>query len=410
MSEVAYWSHTSDGLVDRHTGVAATCTRAGVKTIERGGRIYDVPANTIATRPWGEVLAGGRGWAGVYEGAATNYLLNSHGAANDGSKWTTEWLYAGSGRTDSLVDGAYSDTAWNLYRVMESGDSYWQAYTDSAVGTFAEGDSATLSVYEKRGAETAYQVRTEILARDSGSSVLGNVMILDQTIGTEFTRIGVTYSSLPATTSFLRATTVAGVPVEGSILDWTIDAVQLEKQAFASSYIPTTTAAVTRNADVVTVPTTGWNAAAGTIAMASVLSPYIDSFRYLLRWYGDANNTITMYTAGSMTFGVEAGGVFEYDEVAEATGLVVGTWDSENAVEIYMNGVAGARSNSTGAPVGLGATATIGSSTSATVRNSYIADIAIHDTALSAAEILARQGMLYGRALGKGRLMVMGGI
>ncbi len=41
---------------------------------------------------------------------------------------------------------------------------------------------------------------------------------------------------------------------------------QTELGTFASSYIPTTTAAVTRNADVLTYPTTGWlNASAGTI-------------------------------------------------------------------------------------------------------------------------------------------------
>jgi len=55
----------------------------------------------------------------------------------------------------------------------------------------------------------------------------------------------------------------------GSTVDVTIDAAQLEKGAFATSYIPTTTTTVTRNADVVTVPTTGWNASAGTIAMVN---------------------------------------------------------------------------------------------------------------------------------------------
>ena len=43
--------------------------------------------------------------------------------------------------------------------------------------------------------------------------------------------------------------------------------------AFASSYIPTTTAAVARNADVLTYPTTGWlNAAAGTFLVQAQVS------------------------------------------------------------------------------------------------------------------------------------------
>ncbi|HEX5074251.1 MAG TPA: hypothetical protein VFW03_13635, partial [Gemmatimonadaceae bacterium] len=45
---------------------------------------------------------------------------------------------------------------------------------------------------------------------------------------------------------------------------------QLEAASFASTYIPTTTASVTRNADVLTYATTGWlNASAGTLVVTA---------------------------------------------------------------------------------------------------------------------------------------------
>ena len=56
---------------------------------------------------------------------------------------------------------------------------------------------------------------------------------------------------------------LGGVPDDGT--GHYLGGVQLEAAAFASSYIPTTTAAVTRNADVLTYPTTVWfSATAGT--------------------------------------------------------------------------------------------------------------------------------------------------
>lgn len=140
--------------------------------------------------------------------------------------------------------------------------------------------------------------------------------------------------------------TFNGNSVDG-IFAW---GVQLEAAAFASSYIPTTTAAVTRNADVLTYPTTGWyNAAAGTF-MATTMSiapPDAAVSKHLLGVDdGTGNERMAMFlsTALAPSFLVTDGGVSQ----GTTTNAVLSTGDTGKIAAAYeLNNVALATNSGT---------------------------------------------------------------
>jgi hypothetical protein len=104
---------------------------------------------------------------------------------------------------------------------------------------------------------------------------------------------------------------------------------QIEAGAFPSSYIPTTTASVTRNADVLTYPSSGNAADAGTIyAEYTPLVINAGAFRQnLCLSDGTANNRICLaqisQTGGSDTLVVVSGGVTQASPANAA--IVAGT-------------------------------------------------------------------------------------
>jgi hypothetical protein len=123
------------------------------------------------------------------------------------------------------------------------------------------------------------------------------------------------------------------------------------------------------NTVVVSVPTTGWNPAAGTFIVVGE-DPGATSTCYALMWRKDTNNFIGLYTSGG-TVGnaysvVKTAGTF-YTGRANRTGpaspyVHVGTWADGAPVQCYANG---ATTSTTGGnaviPAGLLATASLGS-------------------------------------------------
>ncbi len=106
-----------------------------------------------------------------------------------------------------------------------------------------------------------------------------------------------------------------------------IGAAQLEAGAFATSYIPTTSAAVTRAADVATLPTTGgwFNASAGTagVEFQSVNPGSAGGQGGIMRLDdGGTSNFMTVFAtsgAGAITFYGLIGGVAQINDTLGAT-------------------------------------------------------------------------------------------
>lgn len=134
---------------------------------------------------------------------------------------------------------------------------------------------------------------------------------------------------------------------------------QLEEGAFASSYIPTTTAAVTRAADILSYPTAGnLNAAAGAIYLEFTPEHAPSGTIFLFGSYVDSDNyTAILHNATSLIARKRIAGT-NYDATI-ANAFVSGTaykiavtWGS-SGLNIAVAGVLGtANSNSTAAQLG----------------------------------------------------------
>jgi hypothetical protein len=182
----------------------------------------------------------------------------------------------------------------------------------------------------------------------------------------------------------------------GSVIDLSIDAAQVEKGAFATSYIPTTTTAVTRNADNVTVPTTGWNASTGTfvaVAGPTLLTPTSPSGT-LIGWSKDSNNFIFLYRypGGPGLYSTVAGAgtalfANTTDRMSSAV-TAVGTWNSGGLGYAYVNGAAGNSVSPIVTPTGMPTTAVIGGPTAnPQYYNGSISRAIVYSSALSSGNV-----------------------
>lgn len=158
---------------------------------------------------------------------------------------------------------------------------------------FLNGETATATIWYRnltyQGTGTPY---LNIRGLDEGSTTFYNQAAVNlvpndpnwrkAVVSTTFTNIN------QSKASFRIQHTQSNI---GDYFEIELAAAQFEKGAFATSYIPTTTAAVIRNADVVTVSTTNWNAAEGTFfgVCSTPLNPYNSS---VVQWSGVSNPTL----------------------------------------------------------------------------------------------------------------------
>jgi len=245
-------------------GGLATVTRAGVKTCDLGDRIVDVPENFLAVRPRSD---GGRGYEAVIEEARTNLLLNSYGAANTAGKWDGWNPTATASVGFSIVQGIYGSTAQRGQITAGVGDvdKFFYFLQDSAVGTFAAGENGILSMYIKGIVTGTVPLTILIAAKNSAGGAVGATQAAAITLTSSWQRVNVAYSALPATTSFLRVGIgiINGID-SGDTVDTTFELTDLQKGAFPTSTIPTTTAAATRNLDNIASLDSLWTTASGT--------------------------------------------------------------------------------------------------------------------------------------------------
>lgn len=368
---------------DLKSRLNATVTRASAATIYDPwtGRIHDVAANLIPMNPWGVTQSGGIGYAPVIEEARTNYLVNSYGAANTAGVWDS-WVHVKgtSGTpTKSIGGGVYGATAQRVQYTGDSDSNKTNQFAQAVASGFTAADSAAFSVYLK-GSAIGCAVRLQAAAY-AGSTYLG-AATQAVTLTTAFARATVIYANLPATTDKVTISVDVTAIDTGDVYDITISPAQLEKGAFATSYIPTTTAAATRAATVVTVPTTGWNAAAGTIvAVADRTISATGDNKQFVYWAKDANDYIMLQCVDTtMRAIVKAAGTAVISGVlADAVGPAVRalTWTSGDKVYCARAGtMSTASATNCGTPTGLAATALIGNGLNALIQSVLVYDAA----------------------------------
>jgi len=252
---------------------AATFTRATTATtVDSSGLIVSV-ASGVARSYYDPTTLEYRGY--LAEGARTNLLLRSE--EFDNASWTktdttitansivapdgattADLMTEGSAGT-ARVDQAATITAnatVTVSRFIKRGDTDWvrlEVFETAVGGNRIDGwfNLATGSVGSATNTGTATGASVSIKAYSNGFYRC----ILSGAVNNGAT--AVTFMSASATANASTSRVASSTRYE-----W---GAQFENSAsFASSYIPTTTAAVTRNADALTYDASNWNATAGT--------------------------------------------------------------------------------------------------------------------------------------------------
>ena len=326
--------------------------------------------------------------AGCIEGESTNLILYSESISN------SAWFKGGSTSISSNTIDAPNGTP-TAARVDFSSvnDFIQQVYSNSASGDF------TLSFWAK---STSSDRDIKVVIRNTPTT--SNRQEQTIIINAYWSRYSITLSSL-----------AENVAIEffegGSQLDFDLWGVQLENLSIATSYIPTTTAAATRSADIVNAPIL--NNAPLASAPFSVsfffnsLGVTSGDLSYLFSFdNGAASTTAQIFLLLRETATKNA--LFRYDDgtgsINDASGTfipnqdnhVIAVFDGAN-VSLYLNGVLLQETAVTQlSPTDTAGVLSLGGDINGTTNrcaNANIRDLRIYDFELNADEITYLSGV-----------------
>lgn len=194
----------------------------------------------------------------MIEGASTNYLKNTYmKASTDGL--ATSW-YVNENDTNAATKTVVDATdlinlpgaqAQRIQMTFVGDATYLNFIGDAtAAATFATDDWVTVSAWVKGSCDM--NLTLEVIEADA-DSVNGTAHqgpnFATSLSTTEWRRFSYSVKCVDVDVSRVKALLLTGNPDAADTIDISVTGIQLEKLPFASSFIPTTTAAVTRNAD-----------------------------------------------------------------------------------------------------------------------------------------------------------------
>ena len=303
--------------------------------------ISPIPGRTTAPIPSSTL----KGY--LAEPAATNLCTKSQ----EFDAWTKGNGGAGSLPVVTANDGVAPDGTTTADKVVFAapGAGDLSALTSPAFATTVA-SSYTSAVYIK--AFAAGDVGKQILTRQAGAAGY-----TAKTLTADWQRLGTTETAIGDSTSIdiVLRPTFGGSSGTVSVYLW---GAQVELGSFATSYIPTTTVAVTRNGEIDSLPTSGnILAAAGTIALTFTPTHTPSGTIALWGTYVDASNyTAILHDATNLIFRKRIAGVNYDATIANAftsgtTYKMAASWGSGGST-IYLNGVAGTlHANTTAAQI-----------------------------------------------------------
>lgn len=341
---------TSATISDTLAARGFTFTRSGATAtrVNSSGVLETVAANTLRIDHDPTTLAC---LGGLFEEAGTNAIRNS----------TMVGVVTGSpGTLPTNWSSPVYGPAGISFEVVGTGTESGIAYIDiRAYGTPSATDYVRISMETNTGVAAAtgqtwcVSAYVALVGGSFANTTGAGLGLLERTSGGAYVADG--NASITVTSGALAgkryayartlaggATTGAVVPqvvirgvTSGNPIDVTlrIGAPQLEQKAFATSYIPTSTAAVTRNADALTLSDLtriGYSASAGTLVAQGVINGQSASVYPALAALGmgaSATDEIVLFRNGSNNrFAVETkvGGVVQFNP-SSLTTVAVGT-------------------------------------------------------------------------------------
>jgi len=327
-----------------NSGANATYTNdaGNILKVDSGnlkGRIEKVSTTDIAQNPGGAVRI---------EEARTNSALYTS-LESWSTNLPTGWINnAGTPGTDYQEDQTSANVIHNTSSIKFNNGS--ASYTGIDRSLALASATYTASIWVKGSNVPAG--KNVLLARSTGS-VLRTVALPSGTYG--WTRVSVTFTG-DTDTVFVVLDSNSGM--SGANV-W-FDAYQLEAGGFATSYIPTTTAAAARSAETLSYASaSNASADAGTVSVW-IKPEWASTSTTQARYFVWASGT----TAGDMGLGWDGAGNFRmwvynggWQSASKAATFsadtwihLAATWDKTSGAQIYVNGVAGTAYSGTWTP------------------------------------------------------------
>jgi len=298
--------------LDHGTGPAITFTRASGATFFDADGVLQTAANDAPRFDHDPVTGSSRGL--LIEEARTNSLRNSEGGGSangvigSGGVVPTNWSIFGVAGTTTEIVASGTSGGFSYIDIKLSGTN-----TTGAAASFAINPESITQVVAASGQQWTASIYLAIVGGSFSGLASATYRVVERNIsGTALATASASITDI--TSSFTRksaARTFTEATVErahaqlsltmdiGETIDLTlrIAAPQLEQGAFPTSYIPTTTAAVTRSADsaVVTPISSFYNASEGTLFASASLPVVVAtaSEAYVMAIHaGNTDNTV----------------------------------------------------------------------------------------------------------------------